>query len=86
MSAPSTGTPRLVHLITRAGCHLCDDAAATLAKLEPELGFTWEAVDVDADPDLQDTYGDRVPVVLIDGREHGYWRIEQDRFRAALAR
>ncbi len=77
---------KTVTLITRVDCHLCSDAEAVVARLSSELGFNWSTVDVDADPDRQDAYGDRVPVILIDGREHGYWRIEEDRLRAALAR
>jgi len=40
---------------------------------------------VDADAGRRDEYSDRVPVILIDGLEHGYWRVEEPRFRAALA-
>jgi glutaredoxin len=69
-------------LVTRAGCHLCDDAAAVLAR----IGEPWDALDVDADPDLLAEYGDRVPVVLLDGREHGYWRVDDARLRRDLAR
>ena len=39
---------------------------------------------VDADPTLASEYGDRVPVVLVDGKEHGYWRVEETRLRRAL--
>jgi glutaredoxin len=73
-----------VTVVTRAGCHLCQDAEATVAQLSAELGFGWTTLDVDADPERQDHYGDRVPVILVDGREHGYWRVEADRLRAAL--
>jgi hypothetical protein len=41
---------------------------------------------VDAEAELRAEYGDRVPVIMIDGREHGYWAVEEDRFRAALGR
>ncbi|MCW2526780.1 MAG: glutaredoxin 2 [Pseudonocardiales bacterium] len=77
-------SPRHVTLMTRSGCHLCDDAHTAISALADEIVFTWETVDVDVSPDLQDQYGDRVPVVLVDGREHGYWRVETDRLRAAL--
>ncbi|HZZ96855.1 MAG TPA: glutaredoxin family protein [Jatrophihabitantaceae bacterium] len=75
-----------VTLITRVGCHLCQDAEATLRRLAVELRFGYAEVDVDADPAQQAEYSDRVPVVLIDGREHGYWRVEEARFRRAIAR
>ncbi len=57
-----------------------------LTRLRDELGFRYDEVDVDADPMLRGEYSDRVPVILIDGREHGYWRVEEQRFRDAVAR
>ncbi|HEY7008844.1 MAG TPA: glutaredoxin family protein [Jatrophihabitantaceae bacterium] len=75
-----------VALITRAGCHLCEDAEATLRRLSAELGFGYTELDVDADPARRAEFSDRVPVILIDGREHGYWRVEEPRFRKAVAR
>jgi glutaredoxin len=77
---------RQVTLITRVGCHLCAVAEVTLRRLAGELGFGYDELDVDADPARRAEYSDRVPVVLIDGREHGYWRVEEPRFRRALAR
>jgi hypothetical protein len=35
---------------------------------------------------LRDQFSDRVPVILLDGKEHGYWRVEEARLRKALAR
>jgi glutaredoxin len=76
---------RRVTLVTRANCHLCEQAASVLARLQAELGFALETVDVDADERRRAEYSDRVPVILIDGKEHGYWRVEEPRFRKALA-
>jgi glutaredoxin len=73
-----------VTLITRAQCHLCEFAETTLRRLCDELGFDYLELDVDTDPARRAEYSDRVPVVLIDGREHGYWRVEEPRFRKAL--
>jgi glutaredoxin len=75
-----------VTLISRAGCHLCEQAQAVLLRLRGELGFGYDELDVDADPDRRNEYSDRVPVILLDGKEHGYWRVEENRLRAALAR
>jgi glutaredoxin len=74
-----------VTVYTRAGCHLCEDAEAAVARICGELGHRWEAVDVDADPALRAEYGDQVPVILVNGREHGFWRVDEVRLRAALA-
>lgn len=75
----------MVTVVTRVGCHLCEVAEADVARICAELDVEWATQDVDADPELRAEYGDRVPVILIDGAEHGYWRLEEDRFRAALA-
>jgi glutaredoxin len=75
-----------VTLITRVGCHLCQDAEQLLRRLCGELGFGYREVDVDGSPVLRDEYSDRVPVILLDGKEHGYWRVEEPRLRQALAR
>ncbi|MFP5019672.1 glutaredoxin family protein [Pseudonocardia phyllosphaerae] len=74
-----------VQLLTRAGCHLCDDAAAVVAQVCAATGTGWEPVDVDADDELRAEYGDQVPVVLVDGAEHASFRVDPQRLRAALA-
>jgi glutaredoxin len=76
---------RVVSLITRSGCHLCEEAEAKLTELSGSLGFELELVDVDSTRALANEYSDRVPVILIDGKEHGYWRLEEDRFRTAIS-
>jgi glutaredoxin len=75
-----------VTLLTRAGCHLCEEAEAQLRRLASELGFGYQELDVDGDQARRDRYSDRVPVILIDGKEHGYWRVEELRLRKALGR
>ena len=75
--------PRL-QLLTRSGCHLCEIAAETLARLAEEAGLVAVHVDVDTDDELQAEYGDRVPVVLLDGREHSYFTVDVDRLRRDL--
>jgi hypothetical protein len=75
--------PRL-QLLTRAGCHLCETAAEALDGIAAAAGLTPVAVDVDADPELRAEYGDRVPVVLLDGREHSYFTVDEPRLRRDL--
>jgi glutaredoxin len=83
-AGPPRSQPR-VTVYTRAGCHLCEAAEADVARICAELGVGWTAVDVDTDPELRAEYGDSVPVIVVDGREHGFWRVEEPRLRAALA-
>jgi len=71
-------------LLTRAGCHLCVTAAETLARIGAEAGLTPREIDVDTDPELQAEYGDRVPVVLVDGTEHSYFTVDVPRLRKDL--
>lgn len=74
-----------VVVYTRTACPACERAEAEVSRICADLGCGWEAVDVDTDPALRAEYGDRVPVIEVDGREHGFWRVEEDRLRAALS-
>lgn len=76
-------------LLTRAGCHTCVVEFERLKAVCADFGLTPRAVDVDeaarTAPDLRAEFGDRVPVVLIDGKEHSYWEVDERRLRADLA-
>lgn len=76
----------VVTVLTRRDCSLCDKAIDAVRRICAELGVSWDSADVDGAVELRAEYGDRVPVILIDGREHGYFAVEEDRFRAALSR
>jgi hypothetical protein len=73
-----------VALVTRADCHLCDAARAALDRVAARTGEPWTELDVSDDIELERDYGDRLPVVLLDGAEHGYWRVEEDRLTRDL--
>ena len=73
-------------LLGKPGCHLCDEARAVLSRVAAELGVPWDERDVTTDDALYEEYGDRVPVVLLDDREHGYWTVDEVRLRRDLAR
>jgi hypothetical protein len=75
-----------VTVLTRQHCSLCDKAIEAVSRLCGEFAVSWTSTDVDGDRELRAEYGDRVPVILIDGREHGYGAVEPDRLRAALRR
>ncbi|WP_199441627.1 glutaredoxin family protein [Umezawaea beigongshangensis] len=74
-----------VTVMSRVDCHACERAEADVERVCGELGATWSVEDVDTDPEWRAEYGDRVPVILVDGTEHGYWEVEEPRLRAALA-
>lgn len=76
-----------VELLTRSGCGLCEGVYRRLTELAAELDFQLSSTDVDAaaeagDSALRAEFGDRLPVVRLDGREHSYWDIDEDRLRA----
>jgi glutaredoxin len=81
---------RHVELLTRAGCGLCQRVYDRLGELSAELNFDLSTTDVDAaavagNSALRAEFGDRLPVVLLDGREHSYWDLDEPRLRADLA-
>jgi hypothetical protein len=91
--AERRGRPGICHsveLLTRAGCSICTVAATRLAELADELGFALTITDVDVaaaagESALRAEFGDRLPVVLLDGAEHSYWEVDEPRLRADLS-
>ncbi len=85
MTVPSAapGGPR-VTLLGKPGCHLCDDARAVIEAVTAELGEEYTELDITADPALHERYWEQIPVTLVDGRQHDFWRVDADRLRAAL--
>lgn len=75
-----------VTLYTRVGCHLCEQAREVVAQVCSDLGESFDEVDVDSSAELQEAYTEQVPVTLVDGRRHDFWRVDEARLRAALAR
>ncbi|MEU6662418.1 glutaredoxin family protein [Streptomyces sp. NPDC046821] len=75
---------RLVTLIGKPGCHLCDDAQVVIEKVCGELGSAWEKKDITQDEELYRLYWEQIPVVLVDGAQHDFWKVNEDRLRRAL--
>lgn len=74
-----------VTFYTRSGCHLCDIARETVARVCEDLGESFEEIDIDSDPALEADFGEEIPVTMVDGRRHDFWRVDEARLRAALA-
>ncbi len=75
-----------VRLLSKPGCHLCDDARMVIAGVCEELGETFDEVDITAEADLLHEYGEQIPVTFVDGAQHDFWRVDARRLRAALTR
>jgi glutaredoxin len=75
-----------VTLYTRPGCHLCDDARSVVERVCTDLGEQYDEVDITGDPALLERFTEEIPVTFVDGRQHDFWRVDEQRLRAALAR
>jgi glutaredoxin len=71
-------------LYGKPGCHLCDDARAEIERLRAERGFELEQVDVSLDPGLNRLYGERIPVLALDGEELFELHVDAARLRELL--
>ena len=76
-----------VTLLMREGCGSCVRVHDQLVPLCARAGARLEVTDVDrvADRELAIEYGDRLPVVLVDGAEHSCWEVDDDELVATLA-
>lgn len=74
-----------VTLYGKPGCHLCDDARAVVARVCEELGEEFVEVSILDDPALVERFGEEIPVTFVDGRQHDFWRVDEQRLRAALS-
>ncbi|MGV8850139.1 MAG: glutaredoxin family protein [Propionibacteriaceae bacterium] len=82
---PAEAHKARVVVITREGCHLCDDALSIVRSVCDDVHADWLAVDVDTDETLSAVYTDHVPVTFVDGVEFSAWVLDKVRLRSALA-
>ncbi|MGQ0467708.1 MAG: glutaredoxin family protein [Sporichthyaceae bacterium] len=73
-----------VTLLGKPGCHLCEDARVVVEQVCNELGVEWEELSILDDEELHRRWWEQIPVTLVDGRQHDFWRVDPDRLRAAL--
>jgi glutaredoxin len=78
-------TPR-VTLYGKPGCHLCEDARRAIVAAREELAFQIDEIDVSLDPALHRRYGERIPVVEVDGEEAFEYFVDPEELRRRLAR
>jgi glutaredoxin len=64
-------------LYTKPDCTLCDEARAALDRVRARIPFALDVVDISRDADLAARYGERVPVVLVDGEEAWEYVVEE---------
>ena len=74
----------LVTIYSRTGCHLCENAEATIENLKSELDFDLEIKLIDNNPELEKLYGYEVPVIHINGEHHDFFKVDVERFKSSL--
>ena len=75
-----------VTLIGKPDCHLCDTARETIAAVCAELTESFVELSILEHPDHADQYWEQIPVTLVDGVQHDFWRVDPARLRVALTR
>ena len=73
-----------VTVISRTGCHLCEIAIDKINLVKDQLKFELEIKLIDDLPELEQEYGEQVPVIMIDDKIHDYWRVDIERFTKAI--
>jgi hypothetical protein len=85
VASPVPGGPaHTITLLSRPGCHLCDEARTVIARVAGDLGVPWQERDITGSESDLRAYGEMIPVTLIDGVQHDFWRVSEQRLRAAL--
>ena len=77
--------PARITVIGKPSCHLCDLAKEVVGRVDTDLHVGVEVLSIDDDAVLREKYWEQIPVILVDGRQHTFWRVDEARLRAALA-
>ena len=75
-----------VVIYSRVSCHLCEEAEKNVREVMADIPFDLEVVYIDGDQELERLYGEEVPVTLINGAKHDYFRVDKKRFSEAILR
>jgi glutaredoxin len=75
-----------VSIYSRSNCHLCEVALETLNEIRKEKDFTITKILIDGNLELEEKYGEQVPVILINNAPHDFFRVDPERFRLALSK
>jgi len=73
-----------ITLYTKPGCHLCEGVEQVIDHVRRDIPFDLIKRNILDDPTDLKTYGELIPVVLVDGAQHTFWRVNEDRLRKAL--
>lgn len=75
-----------VVIFSRQNCHLCHEAEKIVREVLSEISFELEVINIDGNAELESLYGEEVPVTMINGAKHDYFRVDKKRFSEAVLR
>ena len=75
-----------VVIYSRVNCHLCQEAENHVREVMAKIPFELEVIYINGDQELERLYGEEVPVTLINGAKHDYFRVDKKRFSEAILR
>ena len=73
-----------VTFYSRRGCHLCEVAESVVRDVNKEVSFDLQVIYIDGDAHLEREYGEEVPVTVINGKRHDYFKVDKKRFTEAV--
>lgn len=79
-----SGDGIVITLLGKPGCHLCDDARAVIERVARDLDVRWEERDITQSERDTELYWEQIPVTLVNGVQHDFWRVDEARLRAAV--
>jgi glutaredoxin len=75
-----------VIIFSRQNCHLCHEAEKIVREVLLEISFDLEVINIEGNAELESLYGEEVPVTMINGAKHDYFRVDKKRFSEAVLR
>jgi glutaredoxin len=75
-----------VSVYSRSNCHLCEVALEVISEIRTEFDFTITKILIDGNAELEEKYGEQVPVILINNQPHDFFRVDPERFRSAISK
>ena len=75
-----------VSVYSRSNCHLCEVALEVISEIRKEFEFTITKILIDVNAELEEKYGEQVPVILINNQPHDFFRVDPERFRLAISK
>ncbi len=76
--------PIQIEILTKKDCCLCDDAKEIVERVLPYFPATLTMIDIESDPNLFETYKERIPVVRLNGEESFVFKVHETTLRKKL--